>query len=122
MTVAASPNPNNVSALDRAGYLEVQIFAGGSTTLTLDDGTVLSQSAPTTSFAPTAPTHGGVAIPLATSSADLATCAACYFDDPSTNVFSIAVQTKADTITAGPLTVSVAASPVAKQYVFTVRH
>jgi hypothetical protein len=50
------------------------------------------------------------------------TCDACFWDEPSTNVFSIAVVTAADTITAGPLSVSVSASPSVKRYLFTVRH
>ena len=50
------------------------------------------------------------------------TCDACFWNEPSTNVFSIAVVTSADTILAGPLSVSVSGSPSVKRYLFTVRH
>ncbi len=112
-----------VSMQDRADFLEVQVFAGGSTTLTLDDGTSFSQSAPATAFDPGASvTHGGAAIPMAASVADLQTCDACFWNDAASHVLSIAVVTASDSITAGPLTVSVSGSPSVKRYLFTVRH
>ncbi len=111
-----------VSAADRAGYLEVAVFAGGKTTMTLDDGTVLVQSAPTTPFEPGAATHGGKTIPKAASQADLTTCSACTWDDPASHVWSVAVHTGDDTVTAGPLELAVHSSPSVKQFVFTVRH
>ena len=108
---------------DRADFLEVQVFAGGASTLTLDDGTVLAQSAPTEAFDPgTSVTHSAGAIPAAANVADLQTCDACFWNDAASNVFSIAVVTAGDSITAGPLTVSVNGSPTAKRYLFTVRH
>ena len=110
---------------DRADFLEVQVFAGGQTSLTLDDGTVLAQSAPTTSFDPAAGgsvLHGGTSIPAAASIADLSTCSACFWNDPQAHVFSVATVTDADTITAGPLTLAVSGSPSVKRYLFTVRH
>jgi hypothetical protein len=122
-TVFPSADGSVVSMQDRADFLEVQVFAGGQTSVTLDDGTVLSQSAPTTAFAPGATvTHGAGPIAPASSPADLMTCDACFWDEPSTNVFSIAVVTASDAITAGPLSVSVSASPSVKRYLFTVRH
>jgi hypothetical protein len=45
-----------VSAADRAGFLQVDVFAGGTTSVTLADGTTLAQSAPTTPFDPAAHT------------------------------------------------------------------
>jgi alpha-glucosidase (family GH31 glycosyl hydrolase) len=112
-----------VTMADRAGYLEVQVFAGGTTKMTLDDGTVLEQSAPTTSFDPGPATlNGRKPIPAASSQADLTTCGACTWDDPASHVWSVAVHTADDTITAGPLTLAVHSSPSVKQFVFTVRH
>ena len=122
-TVVPSSDGSVVSMQDRAGFLEVQVFAGGSTSVTLDDGTVLSQSAPTTAFDPGATiTHSGAPVPQAASPADLMTCAACFWDDAETGVFSIATVTASDSITAGALTVSVSGSPSVKRYLFTVRH
>jgi hypothetical protein len=59
---------------------------------------------------------------MAASAGELATCTSCAWDDPASNVYSIAVVTAADTITAGPLTVGVANAPSAKRFLFTVRH
>jgi hypothetical protein len=57
---------------------------------------------------------------------DLMTCSACAFDDPANHVWSVAVQAQADTITAGPLVLSVtgpaSTSGAGKRYVFRVRH
>jgi sulfoquinovosidase len=111
-----------VTVADRAGYLEVAVFAGGSTKMTLGDGTVLEQSAPTGPFDPGPATHGGEAIVAAKSQADLTTCSACTWNDPASHVWSVAVHTGDDTITAGPLTLAVHSSPAVKQFVFTVRH
>jgi alpha-glucosidase (family GH31 glycosyl hydrolase) len=122
-TVFPSADGGVVSMQDRADFLEVQVFAGGSSSLTLDDGTVFSQSAPAAAFDPgTTITHSGGAIAAAAGSADLQTCTACYLDDPEAHVLSIAVVTSGDTITAGPLVVGVASSPTVKRYLFTVRH
>jgi hypothetical protein len=122
-TVVPSADGGVVSMQDRADFLEVQVFAGGTSSLTLDDGTLFSQSAPTAAFDPgTSVTHGGAAIPMAASVADLQTCDACYWNDAPSNVFTIAVVTADDSITAGPLTVSVSESPSVKRYLFTVRH
>jgi alpha-glucosidase len=121
-TVVPSADGSVVSAADRANYLEVAVFAGGQTSLTLDDGTVLTQSAPVAAFAPTAPTDGAGPIAAASTALDLMTCNACYFDDPATHVWSVAVVTADETITSGPLTVAVHGSSAVKRFVFTVRH
>jgi alpha-glucosidase len=122
-TVVPSSDGSVVSLQDRAGFLEAQVFAGGQTSVTLDDGTTLSQSAPTSAFDPGATVlHAGVAVPKAASPSDLMTCAACFLDDPDAHVFSVAVETAGDTITAGPLTLAVSGSPSVKRYLFTVRH
>jgi hypothetical protein len=120
-----SPTPSDggaASASDYANVLWVDVFAGGHTSVTLDDGTLLSQSAPTTPFAPSAPTHAAGPIPATTNASDLTTCTACVFDDPTSHVWSVAVQAQADTIDAGPLVLTVSASPAAKRFVFRVRH
>jgi hypothetical protein len=102
--------------------LEVAVFAGGQTSVSLDDGTKLSQSAPTTAFNLTGATHAGGAIPAAQSAADLLTCNACTWDDPANRVWKVAVVTQGDILTAGPLTVSVAGAPIVKRFLFSVRH
>ena len=88
----------------------------------LDDGTVLAQSAPSGSFAPGAPMHGGQSIPMAASAADLQTCNACAWDDPASHTWSVAVVTRSDMITAGALTLSIQSAPMVKRFVLRVRH
>jgi hypothetical protein len=121
-TIVPSTDGSVVSSADRADYLEVAVFAGGDSSLTLDDGTVLSQSAPKDPFVPSSPTHAAGAIPVTTTQADLMTCDACAFDDPAQNTWWVAVKGQNDTVTAGPLTVSVKGSPSVKRFVFSVRH
>ncbi len=120
-TVVPSSDGSVVSMQDRADYLEIMVFAGGTTTLTLDDGTVLSQEAPSVPFVPTAPMRGTSAIRMAGSEAELASCEACAWSDPARHVFSIAVVTRDENITAGALHLRVARSPQVKRYLFTVR-
>ena len=121
-TVFPSSDGSVVSAADRADFLEVAVFAGGQSSVTLDDGTVLAQSAPTDPFAPASPTHAAGAIPPAANAADLLTCDACAWDDPASHVWSVAVKTQADAITAGPLVLTVSGAPTVKRFLFTVRH
>ena len=121
-TVIPSADGSVVSSADREDYMEVAVFAGGMSSLTLDDGTTLEQEAPSSPFTPRAPRDAGGAIPAAASATDLMTCAACYWDDPVSAVWSVAVVTGDDTVTAGALSVSVHRSPNVKRFVFTVRH
>jgi alpha-glucosidase (family GH31 glycosyl hydrolase) len=113
-----------VSAAAAADFLQVDVFAGGQSSVQLDDGTVLSQSAPTDPFTPAAPSDASGPIPIAAKALDLMTCSACAFDDPVTRTWLVAVQAQGDTITAGPLVLSVTggAKVPAKHYVFRVRH
>ena len=119
-TIVPAPDGSAVSAADRAGIYEVQVFAGGQSSITLDDGTQISQSAPTTAFVPTAPQNGAGAIAMAASAADLTTCDACAWDDPPSHTFSIALKTAGDTIHAGPLTLGVTGSTDVKRYLFVI--
>ena len=122
-TVVASSDPSVVTMASRADFMEVAVFAGGQSSLVLDDGTTLAQEAPTGAFTPGAPLHAGsTSIPFAASAADLMTCDACAWNDPVTGLFEVAVKTSEDTITAGALTLRVKASPSVKRYLFTVRH
>jgi hypothetical protein len=121
-TVVTPTDGSVISASTLADFLAVDVFAGGQSSVQLDDGTTLSQSAPEAPFAPTSPTHGGVAIPAASSATDLMTCDACALDDPASNTWSVAVVTSADTITAGPLKLSVSGATSVKRFLFRVRH
>lgn len=125
-TVVPSQDGSVVSMADRADFLEVAVFAGGDSSLTLDDGTTFEASAPLTPFSPSAPAHAGGAIPMAASAADLMTCDACAWDDAASHVYEIAVKTSEDAITAGPLTLRIkgssSGSPGVKRYLFSVRH
>jgi hypothetical protein len=77
---------------------------------------------------PSSPTHAAGPIPAAASAADLATCGTCAWDDPVSHTFSVAVDVAgaagegADTITAGPLVLSVSGSSTVKRFLFRVRH
>ena len=122
-TVVPSTDMSVVSMADRADYLEVMVFAGGDSTVTLDDGTVLSQSAPKDAFAIDSPQHAGGAIPMAASEAELMTCDACAWDDPANHVWKVAVKTQSDVVIAGAFfRVAVKNAPTVKRFVFTVRH
>jgi alpha-glucosidase len=123
-TVVTPTDGSVVSASAVANFLQVDVFAGGQTSVQLDDGTVLSQSAPADPFTPAPPTHASGAIPIVAKALDLMTCSACAFDDPASHTWVLAVETRADTIAAGPLVLSVTgpASAPAKRYVFRVRH
>jgi alpha-glucosidase len=122
-TVVDDPSGVAVSASSMSGVLYADVFAGGQTTVQLDDGTVLSQSAPTEPFVPGTPSDGSGAIPSVTDASQLGSCAsACAYDDPASNTWSVAVVTQADTISAGPLTLSVSGSPSVKRFVLRVRH
>ena len=123
-TVVSSPS-SVVSEQTMATFLAADIFAGGQTSVQLDDGTVLSQSAPTGPFAPGAPSDASGPIAMAGSAADLETCDACAYDDPASNVWSVAVSSgpgQPETIDAGPLTLSISGSPIVKRFVLRVRH
>jgi hypothetical protein len=121
-TVVPSLDGSVVSASDRAQFLEVAVFAGGDSTITLDDGTVLSQSAPREPFNPSCPERAHGAILPAASEADLWTCDACWWDDAANHVWKVAVKTSGDQIVAGPLSLRVENSPAVRHYLFSVRH
>jgi hypothetical protein len=52
----------------------------------------------------------------------LACSSSCAYDDPASHTWSVSVQGQADTITAGPLTLTVSGSPIVKRFLFRVRH
>lgn len=122
-TVVPSTDGSVISAADVADFLQVDVFAGGQTSVQLDDGTVLSQSAPSSPFTPVSPSDASGPIPTVGDASQLSSCSgACAFDDPADHLWSVAVQTQSDTITAGPLTLKVSGSPSVKRFVFRVRH
>jgi hypothetical protein len=121
-TVVTPGNGAVISAATRATFLAVDVFAGAQTSVQLDDGTVLSQSAPMEPFSIGPPSDSSGPIPVVTDPDDLIACTACAYDDPSTNVWSVTVQAQADTITAGALTLSLSGSPIVKRFLFRVRH
>jgi alpha-glucosidase (family GH31 glycosyl hydrolase) len=121
-TVVTPGNGAVISAATRANFLAVDVFAGAQTSVQLDDGTVLSQSAPPGPFAPGPPSDANGPIPVVTDPAQLIDCTSCAYDDPTTNIWSVTVQTQTDTITAGPLVLSISGSPMVKRFLFRVRH
>jgi hypothetical protein len=121
-TVVPAPNGSVISAATLAGYLGVDVFAGGQTSVQLDDGTVLSQSAPVDPFTPTTPRDAAGPMPMITDPSQLSACGACAYVDPTDGTWSFAVQTSGDTITAGPLTLAISSAPSVKRFVLRVRH
>jgi hypothetical protein len=121
-TVVTPSDGSVISAATYANFLQVDVFAGGATSVTLGDGTVLSQSAPAGPFTPGPANLAGVAIPMAQSEGDLLTCDACAYDDPASHIWSVSLQAQTGTIDAAPLTLSVSGAPTAKRFVFRVRH
>ncbi|MGD0528814.1 MAG: TIM-barrel domain-containing protein [Polyangiaceae bacterium] len=121
-TVVTPTNGGVISAATLASYLAVDVFAGGQTSVQLDDGTTLAQSAPTGPFDPGPASDQSGAIPLVDSVTALSDCSACAYDDPVSHTWSVSVLTQADTITAGPLTLTVSGSPIVKRFLFRVRH
>jgi alpha-glucosidase (family GH31 glycosyl hydrolase) len=121
-TVVTPGNGGVISEATRANYLAVDVFAGGQTSVQLDDGTVLAQSAPADAFDPGPASDLGGAIPMVDSVTALVDCSTCAYDDPVSHTWSVSVQTQSDTITAGPLTLTVSGSPIVKRFLFRVRH
>ncbi|HEY1956251.1 MAG TPA: TIM-barrel domain-containing protein [Polyangiaceae bacterium] len=112
-----------VSLADRSDVLDVEIFSGGSTNVTLGDGTTIAQSAPTDAYdVVLPPTAKNATLVQATQASDLTTCDACWLDDPASRTLSITIDTQSDTITAGPVSVTLDQSPNVKRFVMRVHH
>ncbi len=112
-----------ISLADRSDVLYVEIFSGGQTNATLDDGTSISQSAPTTAYDVTLPpTAQNATLTEATQSSDLATCDACWLDDPTSRTLSITLQTQSDVVSAGAFTATLDHAPNVKRFVMHVHH
>ncbi len=121
--VPATDGSGVVSLADRADVLYVQLFTGGSTSVTLEDGTTIAQTAPTAAYDVTDPPLAmNATLVQAAQASDLTTCNACFLDDPSSRTLSITLQTSADTITAGPVTVTLGQSPNVKRFVMQLHH
>ncbi len=120
--IPATDGSGVVSMADRADVVEADVFAGGSTSVTLDDGTTLSQDAPTGAFDTPDPAAQGATLVAAAQPADLQTCDACFVNDSATRTLSVTLRTQGDTVTAGPLTVTIKASPVVKRFLLRVHH
>ena len=121
-TVFPSSDGGVVSMQDRADFLEVQVFAGADERGPAGRDDALTVGSEHAVRSRTTVVHGGAAIAQASSPAEPMTCQACFWNEPATHVFSLAVVTASDSITAGGLTVGVSASPSTKRYLFTVRH
>lgn len=112
-----------VSLADRSDVLDVEIFSGGSTNVTLADGTTIAQSAPADAWdVALPPTSQNATLVQATQASDLATCDACWLDDPASRTLSITVKTSGDTIASGPLSVTLASTANVKRFVMRVHH
>ncbi len=120
------PDGSAVSLADRAGIYEVHVFPGEvESSVTLDDGTQISQRATASPFVPGASASSSTrgTIRAAASAADLTTCDACAWDDPAAHTYSIAIAgapSGSDTITTGALTLTLRGAGQVKRFVFVV--
>jgi alpha-glucosidase (family GH31 glycosyl hydrolase) len=123
--VPATDGSGVISLADRANVLYVELFTGGSTSVTLGDGTVISQTAPTTAYDVGTPTAQNATLLPAINPNDLTTCSACWSDDATTRTLSVTLTTSGDTIQAGALTVTIT-TPMpnsnVKQFVMHMHH
>ena len=121
--VPATDGSGVISLADRSDVVVVEVFSGGSTNVVLGDGTKIAQSAPTTAYDFTSPpTAQNVTLAQAAQPSDLATCDACFLDDPQTRTLSVTVKTSGDTISAAPLMVTMDQSPNVKRFVMHLHH
>jgi alpha-glucosidase (family GH31 glycosyl hydrolase) len=112
-----------ISLADRSDVLVTEIFSGGATNLVLADGTKLSQTAPASAYDfAGSPQAQNATLVQATQASDLATCDACFLDDPASRTMSVTLRTASDTITIAPLTVTVDSTPNVKRFVMHLHH
>jgi len=112
-----------ISLADRSDVLVAEIFSGGATSVTLADGTKLSQTAPASAYDfASAPQAQNATLAQATQPSDLASCDACFLDDPASRTMSVTLKTQSDSITIAPLTVTVDSSPNVKRFVMHLHH
>jgi alpha-glucosidase (family GH31 glycosyl hydrolase) len=112
-----------ISLADRSDVLVLEIFSGGTTNIALADGTKVSQTAPSSAYDFTsAPQAQNATLAQAATTSDLATCDACFLDDPASRTMSVTLKTSSDTITIAPLTVTVDSSPNVKRFVMHLHH
>ena len=124
-TVVTPTDGEVISAQTMASFLAADVFAGGQTSVQLDDGTVLSQSAPSGAFTPGSPSDQNGPIPMVSNATELQECDECAYDDAASNVWSVSFSSgpgQPETITAGPLALSVSGCPIVKRFVLRVRH
>ncbi|HSQ64094.1 MAG TPA: TIM-barrel domain-containing protein [Polyangiaceae bacterium] len=120
--VPATDGSGVVSLADRADVLYLEIFAGNSTQIVLGDGTTIAQTAPAAAFDVQPPVAKNATLVQAALASDLATCDACWLDDPTSRTLSVTIKTQADTVTSGPLSVDLQASPNVKRFVMRMHH
>jgi alpha-glucosidase (family GH31 glycosyl hydrolase) len=122
--VPATDGSGVISLADRSDVVVVEVFSGGSTNVVLDDGTKIVQTAPTSAydFTSASPTAQNVTLVQAAQASDLATCDACFLDDPQSRTLSVTIKTSGDVITSSPLAVTIDQSPNVKRFVMHLHH
>jgi hypothetical protein len=111
-----------ISLADRSDVLVVEVFSGGATNLVLADATI-SQTAPASAYDfASAPQAQNATLVQAAQPSDLATCDACFLDDPASRTLSVTLKTSKDTVTIAPLTVTMDSSPNVKRFVMHLHH
>lgn len=115
-TVGTLPVP----AATVASRMEVRIFSGNASQITLADGTTFFQSGPTSNPNLTAPTDDQGAIPAAAVETDTATCSRCAWLDSANHLLEVAVSGANENVTAGDLKLGVRNGVEIKRYYFVV--
>jgi alpha-glucosidase len=124
-TLIPAADGSVVSLADRANELEVRVFAGGESSFTLPDGTIIEQRAPRDTFEPSAPEGSLGPLPVVNDAGELTTCGRCAFRAPGARSWIMAIaeageknpgETRDETITMGALTLALRRSPSVKRY------
>lgn len=115
-TTGTLPIPASVYA----SQMEVRIYAGNTTQITLTGGTTFFQTAPATNPNVTAASDDQGAIPAAVAETDTASCSRCAWLDTTNHLLEVAETATNANVTAGDLKFGVKNGSEIKRYIFVV--
>lgn len=109
-----------IPAAAYASQMEVRIYAGNSTQITITGGTTFFQKAPATNPNVTAASDDQGVVPAAAAETDTATCARCAWLDTTNHLLEVAETATNANVTAGDLNFGVKNGTEIKRYIFVV--